>query len=246
MPKRVLRTRKDGHVRAEDDDDELLLLDRPNPANKAKSASPTKNGAGTSANSSKKQTTEKMDVDSSTEPESDGEEASKAKEEKRTVQLPSPEPTISNGTFPQSQSQSQSQGQSQSQSQSQSQALDLDVGKQPGHIIGSARPLRDFKQCVKEGDNAKILQAISELGEFIQSVLSQPFARLRHEEMIECMKELRVSCLKVCAFLYAHDLLRTCVLSLFSIQKGEIDNWNAYVLLSNHRIFILSLWYSDS
>ncbi|OCB89228.1 SPOC domain-like protein [Sanghuangporus baumii] len=207
VPKRILRARKDGHVRAEDDEDELLLLDRSNVVKKtsspSNSASPIKNGAdaSTDASGNKEQTSaeksDKMDVDSETEPESDEGVPGARGITKRALQLPSPEPTIFNGTFTDSQS----------QSQSQSQPLDLDIGKEPGHIIGAARPLIDFKQSLKDGDDAVTSQAINEMTQVINNVLSKPFARRRHEEMLE------------------FDVYIRCI----PLQKGQVDSWNTFL-----------------
>ncbi|KAH8103255.1 SPOC domain-like protein [Phellopilus nigrolimitatus] len=178
LPKKVTRQRKDGHVRAEDDDDELLLLDQP-------SKLPYQNLL-LKFNLKKVVTVmeikEKMDVDSETEPEFGDEAAPTARNGKAdSVHLPTPQPSV---TFVQP---------SQSASQDLSQAMELDDGRAQDRIVGVAYPLVDFKKGVKNGN---LVKATEDLGFVIMDLIMKPFASRRKSEFIECMREMRSACLK--------------------------------------------------
>ncbi|EJD04469.1 SPOC domain-like protein [Fomitiporia mediterranea MF3/22] len=232
VPKRVMRTRKDGHVRAGDDDDELLLLDQPNPRIKVEQTSPSSRIKKEDAaeDDDKKPVlqkkspvgdADKMDVDvdedkdkddasesgSVTEPESDEEmEAGpstttlKSKSPHSPTQLPSPEatPSVSIGSG--------------NDNGKDTDIINLDLGKEPGHLIGLAHPLSDFKKTLDSPPEEKTkmkpeTEVIEELYEVLKEILSRPFARRRHGEVIMCLKEMRAVCLK----------------------KGHIDTWNSYL-----------------
>lgn len=70
----------------------------------------------------------------------------------------------------------------------------MDPERAPGRIIGNAFPLRDFRENIAEGD--VVSKAVEDLTFVILDVVKKPFARRRHVEMIDCMKELRTVCLK--------------------------------------------------
>ncbi|KAH8120739.1 SPOC domain-like protein [Phellopilus nigrolimitatus] len=179
VPKKVTRQRKDGHVRAEDDDDELLLLDQPSKSSLSKSASQIQSQESGNGNGEIK---EKMDVDSETEPEFGDEAAPTARNGKAdSVHLPTPQPSV---TFV---------SQSQSASQDLSQAMELDDGRAQDRIVGVAYPLVDFKKGVKNGN---LVKATEDLGFVIMDLIMKPFASRRKSEFIECMREMRSACLK--------------------------------------------------
>lgn len=213
MPKRVARQRKDGHARAEDDGDDLLLLDAPK-STLRKSHSQSQSQAieyqeppepsATLVESQKISATMKakakendgtMDVDSETEPESDVEVAAQGQTSNgRTALLPTPSPSLLNASEA-SQGLGISQSQSQPQSQSQSQDISLDDGRAPGRIIGTARPLADFRKNIKQGD--LVSKAVEDLAFVIKDIVLKPFSSRRQSEIIECMMELRETCLTV-------------------------------------------------
>ncbi|XP_006454821.1 hypothetical protein AGABI2DRAFT_148177 [Agaricus bisporus var. bisporus H97] len=81
----------------------------------------------------------------------------------------------------------------------------IDLGRAPGRIIGTTFPLKDFKKNLEQGD--VVSKAVEDLREVIVEVVMRPFASKRHEEMIDCLRALRDTCLK----------------------EDEIDAWNAFL-----------------
>lgn len=71
----------------------------------------------------------------------------------------------------------------------------IDPGRAPGRIIGSTYPLKDFEKNLSQGD--VVTKAVQDLGEVIMEIVMKPFASRRTNEMVECMKALRDTCLKV-------------------------------------------------
>lgn len=80
---------------------------------------------------------------------------------------------------------------------------DIDPGRAPGRIIGSTNPLKDFKKNLAQGD--VVTKAVEDLGAVVTEIVLKPFAKRRSEEMVECLTELRKTCL----------------------EEDEIDAWNA-------------------
>ncbi|OCH84687.1 ku80-like protein [Obba rivulosa] len=167
IPAKVARTRKDNHVRARDEDEDILLLDkmakRPptssqmpasqRPASqRAVQASPSrpkdKGKARTGGDSSASE--------SETEPESDAEDLLLSKGPHLPTPTQSPEP---------------------------------DPGRAPGRIIGNTYPLEDFRQNIARGD--VVTKAVEDLAEVIKEIVTKPFASRRTEEMLQCMRTLR-------------------------------------------------------
>ena len=171
VPKRAPKARKDGHVHAQDQDEDMILLDQKGPARKRPDvASPSKSQAVVSpARAGKKKMT---DDDSETESESDGELLLESKPKPSAPGLPTP--TASPEPEP-------------------------DVQRAPGRIIGNAYPLRDFRQNLKQGD--VVTKAVEDLGVVVREIVGRPFASRRKDEMVECLEELREACLKVSACL---------------------------------------------
>lgn len=86
----------------------------------------------------------------------------------------------------------------------------------PGRIIGNLHPLSDFKENIKQGD--VVTEAVRDLGAVIKEVVTKPFASRRHQEMIECMIEMR----------------------RVALEQDEIDAWNkSGVLFSSYYVWLL-------
>jgi len=170
VPKRAPKARKDGHVHAQDQDEDMILLDQKGPAQKRPEvASPPKSQVATTSPSRAEK--KKMTVDDSeTESESDGELLLESKPKPSAPALPTP--TASPEPEP-------------------------DPQRAPGRIIGNAYPLRDFRQNLKHGD--VVTKAVEDLGVVVREIVRRPFASRRKDEMVECLKELRQECLIVSA-----------------------------------------------
>ncbi|KAH9075752.1 SPOC domain-like protein [Lactarius deliciosus] len=187
VPKRVARPRKKDHMRAEDGDDEVLLLDRVVPSPARPHSQPEASGSRTQRQTSpadaKKTDAGPRDNDSETEPESDEDVWLPPKKTSAKLPTPSPEPRMV-----------------------------VDSQRAPGRIIGMATPLTDFKRNTSQGD--VVSKAVEDLGWVVKEVVLRPFAHRRHAEMIECLNELREVCLQEdeidawnrCVFpLYSYD-----------------------------------------
>lgn len=91
----------------------------------------------------------------------------------------------------------------------------------PGRIIGNLHPLSNFKENIKQGD--VVTEAIRDLGAVIKEVVTKPFASRRHQEMIECMTEMR----------------------RVALEQDEIDAWNeSGVLFPSHSVWLLKNLFS--
>lgn len=176
MPKRITRSRKDEHVRARDEGDDTLLLDkvaakkRKVSETQAQSQYPTQ--ATISARSQRKPPPKKAvddsetETESETEPESDQELLLNKKGAPRGAKLPTPSRTQSASPSPQP-----------------------EHSRAPGRIIGAAYPLEDFRKNIANGD--LVTKAVEDLAFVIKDTVLKPFASRRTEEMLQCMKELR-------------------------------------------------------
>ncbi|KAF8272335.1 SPOC like C-terminal domain-containing protein [Lactarius quietus] len=172
LPKRVARPRKNDHMRAQDGDDEVLLLDRvvpsslsPARANSQPEASSSRLQSQTSPAAAKKPDVGMKDNDSETEPESDDDVWMPSNKASAKLPTPSPEPRMV-----------------------------VDSQRAPGRIIGMAAPLTDFKHNISQGD--VVSKAVEDLGWVVKEVVLRPFAQRRHAEMIECLNKLRKVCLQ--------------------------------------------------
>ncbi|KAI6153115.1 SPOC domain-like protein [Pisolithus tinctorius] len=172
VPKKAPRARKDGHVRAADEDEDMILLDRKSPAKKRSYAlKPTPSPAGPSQVPKKRNAS-----DSETESESEDEGLLLSKAIRRgSPGLPTP--TASPGP-------------------------ELDPQRAPGRIIGNTFPLKDFRTNLSRGD--VVTKAVEDMGAVIREIVGRPFAWRRKDEMIECLRVLRDTCLR----------------------EDEIDAWN--------------------
>jgi ATP-dependent DNA helicase 2 subunit 2 len=171
VPKRVARPRKNDHARAQDDDDETLLLDRVAPSNHPQSrlhSQPEASGSRSQSQTSPavvKPVILRRDDNSATDPESDEDVWLPSRKKGAKLPTPSPEPGIA-----------------------------TDPQRAPGRIIGMATPLADFKHNISQGD--VVSKAVEDLGWAVKEVVLRPFAGRRHAEMITCLEELREVCLQ--------------------------------------------------
>jgi ATP-dependent DNA helicase 2 subunit 2 len=166
VQKRVARPRKKDHARAQNDDDEILLLDRVAPSTHSQpEASNSRPQPQTFAPASKRPIPTKGGDDSETEPESDDDVWVPPSKKGAKLPTPSPEPDIV-----------------------------TDPQRPPGRIIGLAKPLADFKDNISQGD--VVSKAVEDLGWVVKEVVLRPFAGRRHAEMIECLNDLREVCLQ--------------------------------------------------
>ncbi|EJF58779.1 SPOC domain-like protein [Dichomitus squalens LYAD-421 SS1] len=164
VPKKVARVRKDEHVRAPDEDEDMLLLDqkpaRGSPSSKKNTEARSQYGSQTQTQTSPSRTQKKaaaMDVGSS-ETEEEAEELLLDK------QTPARKPDRDRGPLP-------------------------TPARMPGRIIGLSFPLEDFKKNISRGD--VVTKAVEDLAWVIQEILTRPFSTRRYDELIECMQELR-------------------------------------------------------
>lgn len=170
VPKRVGKTRKDGHVHAQDEDENLLLLDRKATVERAPTQVESKVNVLQRAMSSRitqDKSPKRRKDDSDTE---DDEELLLDQPSGKEIPLPTPTRSI---TPP-----------------------NVDPGRAPGRIIGNTYPLKDFEKNIAQGD--VVTKAVQDLGDVIVEIVLKPFAWRRHREMIECMGVLRKTCLEVC------------------------------------------------
>ena len=132
VPKKIAKARKDGHVHAQDEDDNLLLLDR-----KKTSENSFIHVAEASSSSSKTKTIVNAQ-DSETEDDDDDLLLNKI-----STPLPPPKnvallPTPARSLSPQ-----------------------VDPGRAPNRIIGTTYPLKDFKKNIAQGDVTKAVKDLS-------------------------------------------------------------------------------------
>ena len=73
--------------------------------------------------------------------------------------------------------------------------MEIDPARAPGRIVGAAFPLKDFRANIARGD--LVTKAVEDLAFVVKDVVAQPFAKLRTNEMLECMRELRRVALEV-------------------------------------------------
>lgn len=168
VPKKIAKAKKEGHVHARDEDD-MLLLDRKQPA--LDRTSSQSRITVTMASSSR---TPVAANDSDTEDDDDAEflldkknTSAPAPLNKRVTPLPTPARSVS----PQ-----------------------VDLGREPGRIIGATYPLKDFEKNVSQGD--LISKAVNDLGAVITEIVMRPFASRRTTELLDCMQAMRKTSLE--------------------------------------------------
>lgn len=212
VPKRkIIRTRKDGHILAQesDEEDNILLLDKlPGPSTQTQSLSPNRRktlGRSQTANIQfKNDGTQNRGVgktineyDSATESENEPEDEMEAEDEDElildnrkttTVESASKKPP-SSSSFPHLPTPSSS-------SQSQPSTTEYAPRPPPGRIIGLTYPLSDFRKNIASGD--LVSKAVEDFGWALKEiVVERPFGGRRSEEVVEGLKEMRKVCLEV-------------------------------------------------
>ncbi|KAI0762418.1 SPOC like C-terminal domain-containing protein [Fomes fomentarius] len=199
VPKKVARVRKEDHVRAPDEDEEMLLLDAKGPARSGASQSQQSQSQRLTQSRSvvqsespaRKETQKQKAVDSDSETEEEPEED----EELLLDAAPARKPDRDRAPLP-----------TPARSMSPEGREDIfDRMVPPGRIVGLARPLEDFKKNISRGD--VVTKAVEDLAFAIKDILLKPFAHRRTEELVECMYELR----KV------------------ALEEDEIDAWNTFL-----------------
>ncbi|KAI0656800.1 SPOC domain-like protein [Cubamyces menziesii] len=171
VPKKVARVRKDEHVRARDEDEDMLLLDRqpgPSQSQRATQSRTFAQSQKTSPLRSQKKPAGN-DSGSETEPEPDEEDEEEllldgARKPERAAPLPTP-------------------------ARSMSPEFKFDRARAPGRIVGFTYPLEDFRKNIERGD--VVTKAVEDLAFVIKEAVVRPFAPRRFDEMVECMHELR-------------------------------------------------------
>jgi len=166
VPKRVAKAKKDGHAHAEDEDDNMMLLDRKRPPTQSQinvvKSSPGKGKA-------------PANVENSDTEEDEEEEL--LLDKKKPTTPPASRRTGGPLLTP-----------------ARSVSPEIDPGRAPGKIIGTTYPLKDFQKNIAQGD--VVSKAVEDLSAVILEVVMKPFASRRHKEMLECMKALRKTCLE--------------------------------------------------
>jgi ATP-dependent DNA helicase 2 subunit 2 len=167
VPKRIAKARKDGHVHAHDEDDNLLLLDRKKASEKS-----FIHVAEASSSSSKTKTIVNAE-DSETE-----DDDKDLLPNKPSTPLPLPKnvallPTPARSLSPQ-----------------------VDPGRAPNRIIGTTYPLKDFKKNIAQGVVVtKAVEDLSAV--ITEIVMRPFASSRRKSELLECMTALRKTSLEV-------------------------------------------------
>lgn len=177
---KATRRRKNDHVLAKDADDEMLLLDSaPVPERRPNQSHAQSNHV----SSPEKQQRLARKGGSDTEDEGNrfllGAMTAPDPDSKNASALPTPD-------------------------RSPSPDLEIDE-REEGRIIGFSYPLDDWRKNLAQGD--MVSKAVEDMGYVIREIVNRPFAERRHGEMIECMREMRETCLR----------------------EDEIDEWNGCV-----------------
>ena len=196
MPKKPVRIRKEEHVRANDEDEDMLLLDQKAPSQSQRPTQSQSQQRSPGRSQAQKKKAENDDDSSATEPEDEEDLLLDAAPRKdRAPPLPTPARSLSpDGS-----------------------AIDIDRRRAPGRIVGASFPLEDFRANIARGD--VVTKAVEDLAFIIQQVVVKPFASKRFDEMLECMYELRKVSLEVrvpSRFFRSRS-------RLFHVQEDEID-----------------------
>jgi ATP-dependent DNA helicase 2 subunit 2 len=201
VPKRGGKKAKDGHAHAPDEDDAPLLLDRKPTRNQSPFLGEPELQV---ASSSKKKELQPAEDNSDTEDDDEDLLLGGATSSKKPAgghQAP-PTPARSTSPPPTKRAKRAPSGDEDGDIDMMDDAP-IDAGRAPGRIIGNTDPLKDFKKNLRQGD--VVTKAVEDMSVVIIEVVLKPFAKRRHEEMMECMKELR----------------------RVSLEEDEIEAWNA-------------------
>ncbi|GJE94221.1 ku80-like protein [Phanerochaete sordida] len=199
VPKTVGRGRKDGHVRARDDGDEMLLLDK-QPAKRIKLSQTQSQHVFRSQHrrvsppTQRKAPKRALSDDSDTEPEPEPEPQDDDDLLLDTTPAVKPEPRAkpepAEAGVPPTPS-------------SRSPTPERD--RAPGRIIGTTHPLAEFYANTASGD--LVSKAVEDLAFVVRTVVFKPFTTRRTDEMLECVRALRRVCL----------------------EEDEVDAWNQFL-----------------
>jgi len=170
VPKKVGRVKKDtshAHV-LDDEDDEMLLLDKP-----AVSQKPSQTAGIDNAGSETEDSDEELLLDKAAPAKK-----RRLSKDKGFEPLPTP---------------------------ARSQSPAIDNGREPGRIIGTTYPLKDFKANISRGD--LVTKAVEDFAFVIRQIVTRPFAHRRQEECLECLRLMRDTCLKASLMHFTVDYL---------------------------------------
>ncbi|KIK99226.1 hypothetical protein PAXRUDRAFT_822994 [Paxillus rubicundulus Ve08.2h10] len=213
VPKKAPRARKDGHMHARDEDEDMILLDQKGPPRKRPSTvvpsatSQALDSAFQVRAGKKKAPTS----GSETETESEEELLLEAKP-KQSAEPGLPTPTASPEPEP-------------------------DPQRAPGRIIGNAFPLKDFRQNLKQGD--VVTKAIEDLGVVVREIVGRPFGSRRKDEMLECLQGLREVCLREDE-IYAWNAILQSLKKDCAAENGNKEFWTELQKLGR-KISLISL-----
>ncbi|KAG6841529.1 hypothetical protein C0991_009894 [Blastosporella zonata] len=178
VPKKVAKTRKEGHAHAQDDDEDLLLDGkRPSLHTSMSQVHISETTTSTQPSTAKSKAKAKHD-DSETEEEDEEEEELLLDSVKKPAATPPPAAPRNNQPLP---------------TPARSMSPDVDPGRAPGRIIGSTYPLADFKKNVAQGD--VVTKAVEDFAAVITEIVMRPFSSRRNSELLECMQVLRETAL---------------------------------------------------
>ncbi|KAM6497865.1 SPOC domain-like protein [Amanita muscaria] len=188
VPKKVsAKVRRNDHAHAEEEDDgQLLLLDRKQSPGKPQ---PTQDKGKTKATESEGSATEEEEEE---EEQDYGDKKDVLLDEEPTArgQRMAPLPTPARSASPQSR-----------RIREQNMDVDdeanvgqIDPGRIPGRIIGTTDPLKDFRKNLEQGDI--VTKAVEDMGFVISDIVMKPFSWRRNSELMECLREMRNVALK--------------------------------------------------
>ncbi|KAF7306399.1 Ku domain-containing protein [Mycena indigotica] len=205
VPKKVAKTKATGHAHAHVEEDEGFLLDaKPMPTNSTWTLSQPVATSSTNVSPSKKGKTRAVSSNGSvTEDDED----------------------LLSGVAPRSRSPAASIADTDNATRTAEEAVDLNIdpGRAPGRIIGTTRPLADFRENIARGD--VVSKAVEDLCAVIAEVVVKPFASRRHAELVECMQVLRDTCLKEDEVDAWNDFMRDLKKTLTKSSPGNKGFW---------------------
>ncbi|KIY45729.1 SPOC domain-like protein [Fistulina hepatica ATCC 64428] len=204
VPKRVAKARDDGHAHAlADDEDEPLLLDHSQ-----------------SQSQSRPQALRPAAGNSDTEDEDD--DRMLVDDYKPVTPPPSnaaPLPTPALSVSPPNTRHHIDDGM---EAPSPSQDDDIFSGREGGRVVGTTDPLKDFRLAAL--DNAE--KAVDDLAWVVRHIMSKPFASRRHQELIDCLYEMRGICVKEALAPRWNTFLREIKSQCVESQPGDEEFWS--------------------
>jgi ATP-dependent DNA helicase 2 subunit 2 len=201
VPKKVAKRKAEMHVAAKDDDDDLILA----PSKKFRRISPGHEASTAPTNDPvDKNVSSVGDQHNLSETESETGDDNRQEDAKMGVLPGQHEQRSTEVLVPRS-------------SGAGSDVI-IDHAVPKGRIVGSIYPLDDFKVNLNSGD--VVTKAVEDLAFIVQEIALQPFAERRHDELVECLKEMRNVCLR----------------------EDEVDLWNewASLLTIMHQSYLIT------